>query len=175
MALFKIVDCVHCGCQTMIDIHVPGDTCLFCDKPALRQFRIKEKKEDIMETPTQPNPEVPPRPKKRKQLPAYYEENKEAIIAAYRTLGTRQFLKVWHISTKRWMQLRKDWKEPSKGTGNRYGLSKKVEKGDKKLSSQEKVKPEEGEVDVSLSQRDQYLILIGYQQATRECLKMLSK
>ena len=34
MSYYKIVDCINCGSQTMVDLQCPGDTCLFCGESA---------------------------------------------------------------------------------------------------------------------------------------------
>ena len=52
---------------------------------------------------------VPPRPKKRKQLRKYFEQNKEAIIADYRSMKLVLFYRRWGISTNMWLTLKQDW------------------------------------------------------------------
>ena len=121
MSNLCLVDCANCGQQTMIDLDRPEDTCLFCGKNAREKEVImveKEAAEEAAEAVQSYNKgPVPPRPKKRKKWPEYYEENKEAIIADYHSMTVRAFFKRWSLGTTTWPKLKEKWEVPSKGRG----------------------------------------------------------
>ena len=169
-----LVDCTNCGQQTMVN--GPEDNCQFCDKNA-------SKKEVIMPEPEKMTNKVegvgvaiikemmkpvPPRPKKRKQLRQYYEQNREAILADYNSMTLLPFYRRWHISTKAWMGLKTDWSVQGK---HKAHASKKVVA----LASTEEapVAPESiaRSVDAPLTEHEHYLVLLGWQQAAREFLR----
>lgn len=52
---------------------------------------------------------VPARPKKRKELRGYYEENKEAVLRDYYSKRLLDFLRDWHLSVAYWTKLKKEW------------------------------------------------------------------
>ena len=113
MSRFFPVDCANCGQQTMIDLDRPEDTCLFCGKNARKKEVImveKEATEEVAEVVQSYNKEpVPPRPKKRKNWPEYFEKHKEAIIADYHSMKLREFLKRWSMATTTWPKLKEKW------------------------------------------------------------------
>jgi len=54
-------------------------------------------------------PEVPPRPKKRRQLQQYFEQNKEAILTDYYSMRLMDFFVKWHLTSTTWIKLKKLW------------------------------------------------------------------
>lgn len=84
----------------------------------------------------------------------YREENKEAIMADYYAMDYAAFLERWNIPDGSWPGLKRKWNMASKPWKKMRDGKAGVDPGD-----------------VSLSQRDQYLILVGYQQAIRELIK----
>ena len=54
-------------------------------------------------------PPVPPRPKKRKLIWKYFEDNKEAILHDYQNLKLMDFFVRWHMATTTWQKLKRDW------------------------------------------------------------------
>jgi len=62
--------------------------------------------------------EVPPKPEGRKQLEVYCENNKDAILADYRSMRLRDFFKRWHLSSTSWTRLKPKWNVKGKH-GNR--------------------------------------------------------
>lgn len=60
---------------------------------------------------------VPPRPQKRKNLRAYFEKHKEAILADYHSMTLLKLFKKWGIASKTWTRLREDWGVTTKGRG----------------------------------------------------------
>ena len=150
-----LVDCANCGTQT--EINGPEDTCQFCGKNATTKEVIMVERKP-----------VPARPKKRKQLPKYFEQHKEAILADYNSMKLKDFYKRWSISTTGWTKLKKDW--GVQGKNKKLG-SKKIE-----ASANPEEKPETPEavarsVEAPLTEHEHYLVLLGWQQAAREFLR----
>lgn len=137
------VNCANCGKQVLVD--GPEARCYFCQKSAY-------KKEDIMQENTVEERVVPPPPKKGKKRWAYYEQNKEAILADYYSLKLMEFFKRWRITSTTWLKLKKLW-----------GV----------INKQKRIKPRAPVPDnqIELTEHERYLILLGYQQAVREFLK----
>ena len=70
---------------------------------------------------------VPPRPRKKKQLRAYFEKHKEAILADYYAMGRLDFFKRWGISAATWAELHREWGVTLKGQGGRRkGTTKRL-------------------------------------------------
>ena len=104
---------------------------------------------------------VPARPKKKKQLRKYYEQNKDAIVADYNLMKLLLFFKKWGIGSTAWTKLKAEWGVPGKNKSPRAVPA----------AAKPEAVPEELLVDVSLSEHERYLILLGWQQAAREFLK----
>lgn len=125
-----LVICKNCGKQTMIDGGDPDERCLLCGKPALRKEQnmedkakdktkiVSEAKGRVAKVDKEVDSGIPPRPKKRKQWPQYFEDNKEAIIQDYQVLRLKQFFTKWHISTNLWIELKERWNVAGKSRGN---------------------------------------------------------
>ncbi|MBA7697028.1 hypothetical protein ES703_105686 [subsurface metagenome] len=62
---------------------------------------------------------APPKPKGRSKLRIYYNTNKDLILIDYYALTLGEFFKKWHLSTKNWMKLKKEWKVTPKGLERR--------------------------------------------------------
>lgn len=150
MSFDIVVECVNCGKQVLID--GPEDICYWCHKNASKEEVIMVMAERA----------VPPRPNRRANHPAYYEENKEAILADFTALKLLDFLKKWKISTFTWQKLKRKWEIKSKQTGR-----PNTRPGNLNATA----KHSTGDVDVSLTEHERYLILLGYQQAVREFLR----
>lgn len=69
---------------------------------------------------------LPPKPKSRKKWRDYYEQNKEHIIADYKSLRLRDFFNKWHLSSAYWTKLKKEWAVAAKGHRNRYTSRKGI-------------------------------------------------
>ena len=150
MSYMHVVDCANCGQQTMDD--GPEDNCLFCGKNASKKEVIMAEREP-----------VPTRPRKRKQLRKYFEQNKEAILVDYNSMKLKDFFKRW-ISSSMWTKLKADW-----------GIQGKYKKlGSKKVwafENPEATGPVATNVDAPLTEHEHYLVLLGWQQAAREFLR----
>lgn len=163
-----LVDCVNCGHQTEVDFNRPGDTCLFCGKEARKKEVVMSEKAAVVEAVEAVQDynrgQVPAKPSKRSKLDAYWRKYAAEIMADYNSMQLRKFLKRWHMATTTWTGLKKLWEVPKKARvlGVRSGKVAKLPKPAK-------------DVALSLSEHDRYLILQGYQQATREFLKILGK
>lgn len=59
-------------------------------------------------------PPVPPRPKGKKKLWQYFEDNKEAILQDYQNLRLKEFYAKWHMTSTTWTKLKRDWELPGK-------------------------------------------------------------
>ncbi len=59
-------------------------------------------------------PPVPPRPKKRKLLWKYFEDNKDNMIADHQSMRLIDFLDRWHICSGTWQKLKEKWNVSSK-------------------------------------------------------------
>ena len=153
-----LVVCANCGKQTMVN--GPEDNCQFCNKNATKKevIVVKTNKNVGEREP------VPPRPKKRKLLRQYYEQNREAILADYNSMTLLPFYKRWGISSNMWVELKREWEIPGK---YKKHDSKKIEA----LASPEATEPVATSVDSPLTEHEHYLVLLGWQQAAREFLK----
>ncbi len=156
----------------MIDLNNPADTCLFCGKnarekelaPSVEPLEAEQQQEEKKEVIMAEREPVPPRPKKRKQLQKYYEQNKEAILADYNSMKLKDFFKRWDISSTAWTKLKVDWE--IQGKHKKQG-SKKVWA----LASPEAPEAVARSVEAPLTEHEHYLVLLGWQQAAREFLK----
>jgi len=111
--------------------------------------------------PTAEGAVAPPKPRKRKHLRQYYEDNKVAIIADYQAMGLRVFLKKWKQSTSNWAALKREWEVPGKARGGRmFGTRPAKEPAGDILQTTRD------------PDRDHYMMLLGYQQAVRDILKI---
>jgi len=146
----------------MVDLDRSEDSCLFCGKDARKKEEIMVEPEVIKEAEVA---EVPPKPKNRKKVLPYYEQNKEAMVADYNSMSVSSFLLKWGISTATWQKLKKLWGVPKKSKGIRTEKAAPAAEPEKK--------PLEPEETAPLTEHERYLILLGYQQATREFLKYL--
>ena len=72
--------------------------------------------EEIMvtEKATEERAAAPPKLKGYKAIRAYYEENKEAILADYHTMKLIDFFKRWSMSSGIWQQLKERWEVEGK-------------------------------------------------------------
>jgi hypothetical protein len=80
--------------------------------PGLPQWAL-DKAKRVKDTPARIK-RVPPRRKHRHPSSKYLEQNKEAILEDYRNLTVKEFYAKWHFFSKRWTQLKKEWKVPAK-------------------------------------------------------------
>ncbi len=112
------VDCANCG--TQVKVSGPEDNCLFCGKnatkketePPLDPEQPESKPKEVIMVNSK---EVPPKPEKRKKRAAYWEKNKEAILADYQSMNLQLFFERWRIATTTWINLKKKWGVQNKG------------------------------------------------------------
>ena len=168
------VNCANCGKQVLID--GPEDKCYWCHKGARKKEDIMKKgvthcevcgeeidndgRHQCIKSAKLPpeevaDAEVPPRPQKKKKLYEYFEQNKEAILADYRSMTLKGLYSKWRLTATTWTNLKRKWEVQGKGKG----------------TSSRPEKEKDATVDDALSEHEQYLILLGYQQATREFLE----
>lgn len=144
------VNCVNCGKENLWDGGM-DETCVFCGlllrkKGPAEPVEIINKKEVVMQN----KGTVPSRlsTKKRRNLWEYMDQNKEEILADYRRLRLKDFFKRWSMCTSTWAKLKIKWGVKGKG---------------KAISPRR--------VTETLTEHERYLILVGYQMATREILQ----
>ena len=182
------IDCPICGHQVIMQEY--GEKCYWCGNPIsigqkaeigtkkahynqnlppLKAEAIQCIKEETKMA--EKNTPVPSKPKGYKQLAKYWEDNKEAILSDYRAMAPLKFMRRWGMSANTWQNLKLAW-----GVQNNRQAKAKAENRARTEAGATSV----GEavikehVDVSLSEHDRYLFLLGYQQATREFLKALN-
>ena len=160
-----LVVCANCGKQTMVN--GPEDTCQFCGKHASKKEVMMAETSDYVGEDTS----VPARPKKRKLLRQYYEQNREAILADYKSMKLKDFFKRWGISSTGWTKLKADWNV--QGKHKKHGLKKqrKFAIADEVPASPEAPEAVARSVEAPLTEHEHYLVLLGWQQAAREFLK----
>ena len=144
------VDCANCGKQVSID--GLASICYWCHKNATKKEDIMQEKRGTLEEKAL----VPTRPKKRKQLWAYFEQNKEAILADYHSMKLLEFFKSWGITSASWLKLKKLWGVQNKGKGTGPKTVKRPSADDTQ----------------GLTEHERYLILVGYQMAIMDFLKV---
>lgn len=144
-----LVDCANCGQQ--VEIEGPEDTCYWCGKNASKKEIIMAETEERA---------VPPKPKKRRKHWEYFDQNQEAIVADYRSMKLVDFFKRWAITSSSWTKLKKKWGVENKGRGL-LKPAKRPKQGNKPKGANTQ----------ELTEHERYLILLGYQQATREFLR----
>ena len=87
---------------------------------------IKSKTPEVEKENSDPSP-VPPRPKGKRQLGQYFEDNKVAILQDYQSLKLKEFLAKWHMTSTTWTKLKRGWellgKSPRKFT-SQLGIPK---------------------------------------------------
>ena len=88
-----------------------------------------------------------------------FEKDREQVLADYADMRLNDFYSKWHLNSTLWGHMKKLWEVKGKRPG--YGQGEPVEKSANK-------KPEGT---APLTEHEQYLILLGYQQAVREILK----
>lgn len=88
---------------------------------------------------------VPPKPKKRKDLWKYYEQNKEAMIADYQSMRVSSFFIKWGLSPLTWQKLKQKWGVPNKRRGVKPAKSPKEYK---------EPRPEPGEFSILITEAD---------------------
>ena len=171
MADCWLEECVNCGKSTMVDSY--GDNCQFCGKNVSKKEVIMVKENMVYQETSfsEERRPVPEKPKKRgEKLKAYWENNKTDILADYQSMPLREFFKRWHIATTTWPKLKELWHVESKW-GSRGA---KVEAP---RPAQEKASPGGVALEaVNLAkhtEHEKYLILLGYQTAIREMLKII--
>ena len=103
---------------------------------------------------------VPPKPSIRKKLAAYYEENKDVILADYSAMKLTPFFAKWRINSKVWGELKEKWAVANKGRS----IGKRAHDNDWVKTGKH------GPQGRGLTEHEQYLVLLGYQQAVREFL-----
>jgi len=118
-----IADCKNCGKQVILDGSGPDEKCYFCGEPALKkEVTMVQTSTEEVSNKEQPVPRevglppIPPKPKERKKLDAYWEENKEAILHDYRTMKLRDFFHRW-MSVSTWIKYKKRWGVKGKQRG----------------------------------------------------------
>ena len=109
--------------------------------------------------------QVLPRPKNRKKVWDYLEQEKEAILADYQALKLGEFFTKWRIGPSTWMKLKAKWEVKSKGKGNR-GVKRSVEVA----QNVDKTGPGMAPDLIGLTEHERYIYLLGYRQAVRERL-----
>jgi len=182
MSLF--IDCINCDQE--ITIESLSDKCPRCGQPAtsIRQLQVyiknqaierennelkgeemseQDHEQELIKEISASMPPVPAKPNLRENLPAYYEQHKEDIIADYYAMPILEFLARWRISTITWGKLRLKWAVLGKQHG---GARIRRPQVDNKAPENEKQYNPTSE----LSEHDQLLILKGYQMAVREFL-----
>lgn len=110
----NIGTCIHCGQQIQYDFDKPKNTKIIKRGSINGVMTVmhpssNESTAGPVEEPLPSQAPVPPRPKKRKKLYAYHEENKESIIADYRSMKIIDFFRKWHISSVTWLKLKAKW------------------------------------------------------------------
>ena len=142
-----IIACGHCGAQTIVTGD-PDDTCIFCSRPPERQ-------------------EVKKVVNKGSRRQEYFEQHKEEIIEDYNTMTLIAFYDRWHISTVKWIELKKLW-----------GVEgKRKPKVNSQIEPQFNAVPDAHKLDIKppkdtapLTEHEHFLLLLGWQQAIRELL-----
>lgn len=129
----------------------PEDNCYFCGENASKKEVVIMVNKDTKVEGRELKP-VPPKPKRRKAIWAYWEKNKAAIVADYRGLPLREFFKRWRISSNAWGKLKNKW-----GIPNKQG------------QPQAATRPRAEDTPVR-TEHEKYLVLVGYRQAVRELL-----
>jgi len=122
-------------------------------------------KEVIMQVEPTAEGAVPPKPRKRKLLKQYYEDNKVAVIADYQAMELREFLKKWRLSTANWATLKREWEVPGKARGGKTPKTR-PEKKDRLDDRQQTGKQSPQDI----TEHEHYLMLLGYRHAIREIL-----
>ena len=135
------VNCANCGHQVMID--GPEDRCYFCGKNASKKEVIMAEKEGTVEEKA-----IPPKPRKRKKLWEYYEQNKEAMIADYQSMRVSSFFKKWGLGSLTWQKLREKWEVPNKGKHSMYKRARVSKKEYKEP------RPQPGEFCILITEED---------------------
>lgn len=69
------------------------------------------------EVPAAPTAQELPKPRKKKLVGRYYEQNRELMISDYKSMTLLNFFKKWGMSSPTWMKLRALWGVPKKGRG----------------------------------------------------------
>lgn len=156
------VDCANCGQQTMVDLGRPGDACQFCGKDARKKEVIMAEKEAAVGAVQNYNREpAPTKPKDKRTIGGYWEKNREAMTADYQSMRVSSFISKWGLSSTTWQELKNKWGVPNKIRGRAKATKSSIPE------------PSEQATDAALTEHERYLILLGYQQATREFLKIL--
>lgn len=155
------VNCANCGRQ--VNIESRDDKCYFCGLPARKRVLAApseaiNKKEDIMAKENGTIEAVPLRSKRRKTHELYFEQNKEAMLADYRSMRLLDFYKRWSVCSTTWHKLKQRWDIKSKWEST--GL--------------EPSKPPRDELQ-GLTEHEHYLVLFGYRMAVRELLDSMRK
>ena len=163
MADCWLEECVNCGKSTMVGSY--GDNCQFCGK------NVSKKEVTMMtkDTGAERKP-VPDKPSKTRKHQAYWDHNKTDILADYQSMTLREFFKRWRIATTTWIRLKKLW-----GVQNKWGS--RGAKVEAPRPAQEKASPGGVALEaVNLAkhtEHEEYLVLLGYQTAVREMLKII--
>jgi len=114
-------------------------------------------------------PEMPTKPKKKKQVGRYYEQNRELMISDYKSMTLVNFFRKWGMSSPTWMKLRALWGVPKKGRGGTARMPasplKEPPRDDPGSKSEEEIAALKIEVEH----------LRGYQQAVRDIFGVNAK
>ncbi|MDP2731051.1 MAG: hypothetical protein Q8O55_11310 [Dehalococcoidales bacterium] len=69
---------------------------------------IKSETPEVEKENSDPSP-VPPRPKGKRQLGQYFEDNKGGILQDYQSLKLKEFFAKWHMTSATWTKLKRGW------------------------------------------------------------------
>lgn len=153
---FCLVNCVNCGKQTMIDLKNPEDNCQFCGKNARKKEVIMAEKEGMID---RAKYEAMGRLKRSKWIKEHLEE----IMVDIRSMSKDEVVEKWPFGPSTYGKLRRIHAPEIIGQQGAKTLKKPTQKTIKETTGE----------DVALTEHERYLILLGYQQATREFLKNL--
>jgi len=151
MSHFMMVDCLHCKQQTTIDIEKRGDTCLFCGKPAklkevIMQEKIEKQYSDMNNQ------------KRGRYIKAHLAE----IVADIKAMDRADVMGKWGFVKSTYSKLRK--LHAPELTGKPWTI-----KADAAPVAKQKPK----DADVSLTEHERYLVLVGWREAVRELLHIV--
>lgn len=154
MSNFMMVDCLHCGQQTTIDIEKRGDTCLFCGKPAkLKEVIMQEKQEKIEKQYSDMH---------IRERGRYIKAHLAEIVEDIKAMDGAAVMAKWGFVKSTYSDLRK--LHVPELIGKPWTI-----KADATSGAEQKPK----DADVSLTEHERYLILVGWQEAVRELLHIV--
>lgn len=145
----------------LTEVDPPQQSAITTEKSVSIKKEVIVKEQEVAEKTGQ----VPEKPKKRKLLWKYYDEHKEAILADYQSMPLVKFFERWSIWSSTWDRLKERWQFEGKGKGSGQRKGRRTD-----IKPPKSPKTDESQV-VELTERERYLVLLGYQQAVREILK----